>query len=345
MVPGAEPLLGPEQPVLVEKAKATNPEVTKAREVSATAYEGLDTEAAEKLAGEAFPGVVDGPAGGPPKLPVGESITGYPTDDVAQVALPEGEHGLIESMVPMAVETSPGQRTPIDLGLREAGGGVEAQNPLVPVRLPKHLSEGAQILGFGLSVAPVGGDGSPLADVEGSLDGAGVFFANTQTDADTVVKPSTFGFSLDTLLRSAKSPEQLSFQVGMPTGASLVRASDGSGAVEVVKEGVAIARMPAPSAHDAAGSYVPVSTSVSGDVLTLSVAREPGQYLYPIDVDPEFNLLTESKLNSTDWKLTKSEGSEFGEYEVGELELQTSNFSEGQWGRVELSDQWRLQNL
>ena len=170
--------------------------------------------------------------------------------------------------------------------------------------------------------------------MEGSLDGASVFFANTQTDTDTVVKPSTFGFSVDTLLRSGKSPEQLSFRVGLPAGASLVQASDGSGAVEVVKEGVALAQMPAPSARDAAGSYVPVLTSVSGDVLTLTVARKAGEYMYPIDVDPEFNLLTEKTLNDKIWKLTQSPGSEWGVYEVGELELQTTNFSEGQWGAL-----------
>ncbi len=317
-----------------EEAKLTNPEAAKAREVSATAYEGLGSQAAEKLAGEAFPVLVEEAAGGPPTLPQGQSITGYVNADSAQLDLGGGEHGIVASTVPMAVEGPAGSWAPIDLGLREVGGAVEPVNPLVAVRLSKHLSEGAQLSSFGLSLTPVGANGSQLGGAEGEIDGTGVFFANTETDADTVVKPSTFGFSVDTLLRSARSPEQISFRVGMPTGASLVQARNGSGTVEVVKEGVTIAAMPASSGRDAAGSHVPVSVSISGDVLTLRVARQPDQYLYPIDVDPEFNLLTESKLNGTDWKLTKSEGSEFGEYEVGELELQTTNYSEGQWGAL-----------
>lgn len=172
---------GSEQAQSAEQAKLASPEAVTAREESNTKFEGLNSEQAAALASQALPAVIDEPAGGPPKLPAGESITGYPTDDAAQVDLPEGEHGVIESMAPMAVETSSGQRAPIDLGLREAGGAVEAANPLVAVRLPKRLSEGAQIPGFGLSLTPVGGDGSSLGDLEASLDGASVFFANTQT--------------------------------------------------------------------------------------------------------------------------------------------------------------------
>jgi hypothetical protein len=54
--------------------------------------------------------LIDEPAGGPPKLPAGESITSFPTVDTAQVDLGGGQHGVIESLVPIAVESAPGQR-------------------------------------------------------------------------------------------------------------------------------------------------------------------------------------------------------------------------------------------
>jgi hypothetical protein len=54
-----------------------NPGAVAEREASRTKFSGLSTEQATKADGEAFPGVVDEPAGGPPKLPSGQSITGY----------------------------------------------------------------------------------------------------------------------------------------------------------------------------------------------------------------------------------------------------------------------------
>jgi hypothetical protein len=66
--------------------------------------------------------------------------------------------------------------------------------------------------------------GPPLGGSEGSLDGATVFYANTQTDIDTVVKPMTGGFDVKSVLRSVESPEQLHFRVGLPEGASLAQA-------------------------------------------------------------------------------------------------------------------------
>ncbi|HXC45407.1 MAG TPA: hypothetical protein VNU24_02280, partial [Solirubrobacteraceae bacterium] len=80
-----------------ERASLSNPEAVVAREVSQTKYENLSTEEAEKVDGEAFGSVFDEVAGGPPPLEAGQSITGYPADNVAQVDLGEGKRGLIES--------------------------------------------------------------------------------------------------------------------------------------------------------------------------------------------------------------------------------------------------------
>ena len=286
VVPGAEPLMG-EQSVLVEKARLANPEAVTIREESRTKFEGLNHEQAARADGEAFPAVVNESAGGPPELPAGQSIVGYTADNVAQVDLGEGGHGVIEATAPMAVETSPGTRVPIDLGLTEAGAGFEPKTPAVGVSIPKRLGESVRLGEGGVSLTPLDSQGVSLGGSEGAVDGASVFYANTQTDADTLVKPTAGGFEIDTLLRSIESPEQLSFRVGLPAGASLVSAKNGLGYVQVVDEGAVLATVLAPRAQDAEGTSVPVSMSVEGDVLTLTVDHLAGSYRYPIVVDPE----------------------------------------------------------
>jgi RHS repeat-associated protein len=267
-------------------AALANPETVAEREASRTRYESLSAEQAERVDGEAFPEVFDEPAGGPPKLPAGESIAGYPAADAAQVDLPEGGHGVVASMLPMAVEVSPGRRVPLDLGLSEAGAAFAPRTPLVGVSIPRSLGSGVSLGVGGVSLTPVDSQGAALGGSEGKLDGAAVLYANAATDTDVAVKPTTLGFEADAVLRSVESPRQLFFRVGMPEGASLVQASGGSGALNVVSEGATVATVLPVSAQDAAGIEVPVSMSVSGDLLTLTVEAQSGSYQWPVEVDP-----------------------------------------------------------
>jgi YD repeat-containing protein len=267
------------------EAKLANPEAVAERKISATKFEGLDSEQAAKVSGEAFPALVNDPVGGPPKLPAGESIIGFSADNAAQVDLPEGRHGVIESVGPMAVETSPGQRTPVDLSLNDVGNGFEPKTPAVKVRIPKQLDEGVQLSNSGVSLTPVTEQGSTLGGSEGTLNGAAVFYANTQANTDTLAKPLAGGFEIDSLLRSVDSPEALYFKVGMPAGASLV-SDEGPGGARVVLDGQTIAGIALPSAQDAAGTNVPVQMSVSGSTLVVTVKHGASEYQYPIAVDP-----------------------------------------------------------
>jgi RHS repeat-associated protein len=283
VAPEAQPLLGSQGVIEAEEARLASPQATVAREASQTKYEGLSPEAAEKVDGEVFPGIVDEPAGGLPKLPAGESVVGFSTPEAARVELSGGGHGVVESFTPMAVETSPGRLVAIDLGLSDAGESFEPRVPAAGLRIAKQLDGGVSLLDSGVSFTPVGNGGSPLSG-EGVNDGASVFYANSQADTDTVVKPTSLGFEVSTLLRSANSPQQLSFRVGLPPGASLVQ--DSTEGLQVVDERAVLASVLTPSAVDAAGVSVPVSMSFSGDVLTLSVPRNAAEYEYPIDVDP-----------------------------------------------------------
>jgi hypothetical protein len=319
-----------EQAQAANEAKLSSPEAVAARQDSQTSFEGLSGEAAEKLAGEAFPKVVHELAGGSPKLPAGQSIVGYSTDNAAEVDLPEGKHAVIESMAPIALETSGGGHVPVDLGLSETGGAFEPKTPVVGVRIPKSLGEGLQLSAVGVSLTPVNAQGAALGGSEGVLDGASVLYANTQTDMDSLVKPTTEGFAADTLLRSVDSPQQLFFRVGLPVGASLVAAKDGSGGVEVVKEGATIATVLPPGAQDAAGTAVPVSMSVLGDTLVLSVADHAAEYQYPVEVDPEVSgkdvQLTKEGSKRSNWEFYTGKGN-------GKKEPST-NFSSSEEGGI-----------
>jgi RHS repeat-associated protein len=277
-----------QQAQAAEEAKLANPEAVAAREESQTKYESLSGEAAQKLAGEAFPAVINEQAGGRPKLPAGQQITSYLNDNAARVSLPEGKHGVIEASEPMAIETSPGQMLPIDLGLSESGGSFGVARAAVALGIPKQLQEGVSIVGSGVSLTPVNASGAAVGGSEGSIDGATAFYSGVElgSDVDVIVKPTTTGFAEDALLRSVRSPQQLSFRLGLPEGATVRQAHGASGPVEVVKEGQVLAVVLPPSAEDAAGTAVPVSMSASGDTLTLSVNEHAGEYEYPIEVDP-----------------------------------------------------------
>jgi RHS repeat-associated protein len=287
VVPGVQVLDGGQQALSAEEARRASPEALAARERSRTSYESLSAAAAAKLARAVFPGVIDDPAGGPPQLSAGQRIVGYLADNVARVDLGHGKRGVIESTGPLALETSPGHREAIDLDLQEADGAFQPARAGLGLRIPKRLADGVQLTGMGVSLTPVDAAGSPLGGSEGTVDGATVLYANTQTNADTVVKPLLAGFAEDTILRSIASPEQLSYRVGLPRAASLVQAPGGSRALRVVAHGRTIAVITQPTAVDAAGTAVPVHLSVSGDILDISVDDRSGAYQFPIEVDPQ----------------------------------------------------------
>src|ERR1700722_11229447 len=317
-------------------ARWASPQARVAREKSRTAFERLNAGTAAKLARAAFPGVVDDRAGGPPQLPAGQKIVGYPTDKVAQVELGGGKHAVIESMQPLALEGTNGHREPVDLSLQTAGSAFQPTRSGVGLHIPKRLADGVQLIGTGVSLTPVDASGAPLGGSEGTVDGASVLYANTQVDTDSLVKPTTDGFDADTLLRSVESPQQLFFRVGLPAGASLVRAKDGSGAVRVMDAGTAIAAILPPSAQDAAGTPVPLSMSVLGNTVTLTVDHRSAEYQYPIEVDPEFNLGSDSTLSKSTWEFTSPTGGYTGSSCCGEVLIygEPTNPPAGDYGEL-----------
>ncbi len=323
------------------EAERSNPEAVAAREASRTEFDGLNAEQAAATAGEAFPDVINVPAGGLPPLPSGQTVTEYVSESAAAVELEGGEHGVVESVKPIAVESSAGQLAPVDLGLESTGNGFVPRTPVVEVLIPKQLDKGASLKDAGVSLTPVDGSGAPLGGSDGVVDGSVVLYANTDTDMDSVMKPTTDGLRADTLLRSPESPQQLFLRVGVPAGGKVVPAQDGTEGVEVVAGGAVVATISAPAATDAAGWPVPVSMSLTGDTLTLTVDHRSGEYQYPIEVDPEINdsqLTTTAAGKRTNWEFYTTNSSRFSSKpkneEVGEGYLETygtASYSASEW--------------
>jgi tripartite motif-containing protein 71 len=289
VVPGVQVLDDGEQERDQHEMERSSPEAVSARAASRTQYEGLDGEQAGKVAREAFPNLVVRPGGGPPGLPGGDMVAGYLSATAASVSLPGPStvHAVVESTAPMALQTSPGHWSPLDLGLSEAGGHFSPTRADVEVQIAKNLAEGVSLPGVGVSLTPVDAYGVPLSASAGELDGSSVLWETEDAgieDLSTLVKPTTEGFELSSLLMSEHSPSKLYYRVGMPSGASLKRSSEGS--VGVVEEGVTLATIVAPLASDAEGTRVPVTMEVQGNTIAVDVSDASGEYRWPIAVDP-----------------------------------------------------------
>ncbi len=348
VLPGVEALAG-SQRAAEEEARRANPEAVEAREASADAYESLDTESAENLAAQSFPTLVDQSDGPLSSLPSGQKVTGYINPYTATLTEEDGQRALAVSSTPVALKTSQIGWDPVGLGLHNVGGAFEPVNPLVSVRAPKDLREGVSLPSVGITVTPVNENRESLGGgSDGMVDGASVFYANTQTDSDTVFKPATFGFAIDTLLRSVNSPERISFRIGLPEGTNLTAPAHATEAIRIVKEGATIATIPSPQAFDAAGTRVPVSVEITGNILTLTVVHRPNKYRFPIDVDPEFNTGNEG-LVVGNWHDSEAPGGGFSFENTGYIRIsRNAPFPKNDWaywasetkGDSKIYEQW-----
>jgi RHS repeat-associated protein len=333
VVPGVESLTGPQAEVYALQARRANPAAVLARGLSRSAYEGLGSAGASRLAREAFPGVLAGRADRP-LLAAGQRITHYLGMDSASVEPKPGVHAVLESSVPLAASGAGGRRVALNLGLHAVRGGYAPALAAAKLLLGRQASDGVKLSDSGLSIAPVGG--AAVGDAAGSagvLDGSAVFYANTGTDADTLLKPVAQGVQVDGVLRSAASPETLSFVVKGPGRVTLSQLR--SGAVRLRLNGSSVAEVAPPSAEDAAGTHVPVSMSVAGDRLVLRVRHRDGDFQYPIEVDPTVTdtLLGETlPENPSAWAFGAN-GPFFGHDEgTGVNDTSYAAYTVGQWG-------------
>ncbi len=280
--PRAEALTGDALARDAEAARWSSPEAIIARERSRTEYRHLPPAVAARLADQKFPAIVDRPANAALQLPPGATLTRYLSEKAADIDLPGGTHAVVESFTPIASPARDHHLAPLNLVLHNTGSFYSPLAPSVPVRIPRHLSTGISTPADGLALTPVSASGAPLEGTS-SANGDSVLYANTQTDTDTLAKPTTTGFEIDEFLRSSASPGRFYYHVSLARGARLAQKSK---TVAIVGPNGLLAMIPTPEARDSAGTAVPVAMSVSGSNILLTLPSG-GDYQYPVVVDPE----------------------------------------------------------
>jgi hypothetical protein len=249
-----------------------------ARRAKRMTLHGVGAESAVRVARQTFKEAIDRPTVG--SLKSGRTADEYVNDFAARVkgAAPDGSDALVLSGTPLQDKNAAGRIAPVDISLqREATGGWAPKNPLEPYRISPTATGGVRFDG-GLTVSPVG-DAS-----KGSVEGETVFYVETQTDTDSIIKPLTDGAEFFWQLRSARSPEQLSLSVDLPPGAAF--AEPGPDGVRIVTDGKPVAAIGAAMALDANGLPVKTTMKVSGDTVSIFVDHRGADVAYPILVDP-----------------------------------------------------------
>jgi hypothetical protein len=216
----------------------------------------------------------------------GERVKQYVDDFQALVQVGDDPEdvALVESELPLRNE----QAEPVDLDLEPRGDGFVPTASGVELDIPGDLAEGVAMARGQLRIKP-----ATDAATEPTLSDNKVFYGNAQTDTDVVVAPTARGFETFTQLRSADSPERLTFDVEVPGGATLRQEQppgreQGEAPIEVVSPGgKRIATISPPRALAADGEPVAVDYTIEGMRVTMKVAHRELDVAYPILVDPD----------------------------------------------------------
>lgn len=311
VVPGS-PSEG-EQVAATRAAELASPGSISRLEESQTKFDGVSSTQAAHIAAESFPSEIE--HAGTPALPANATLDDYLSPTAAQITLANGQSSIVEASLPMATASANGgDFRSVDLKLHAASLGYEPANPLVGVRIPNDLGEGAGLSNH-IALVPIDTNGDPFSDASpGELDGAGVYYGEVGEQSGTFVKPTATGLAVNAILFSSASPRTLRYRVDVPAEASLIQPA-ANGPIQLVQAGVVIAEVLPPAAEDAAGREVPVTMTLTGHTVTLEVAGAPSEDQFPINVDPE---ITDSQLWTTvagkrsNWEFYTSNASAFG---------------------------------
>jgi tripartite motif-containing protein 71 len=191
---------------------------------------------------------------------------------------------IVESSTPLKTENAAGVEAPVDLSLERSEGELQPANPLVEAGIPIALEDGVSLGNGGveLDFPEAQGERAPS-----TVEGASAFYPNVQEDTDLLVAPVAGGVETMTQLRTPQAPHTQLVRLSLPEGAQL--AETDSGGVEAKINGRVLLNAKAPSAIDAAGNEVPVTASVSGHDVELTVSSSVGT-AYPILVDPVWTI-------------------------------------------------------
>jgi len=119
-------------------------------------------------------------------------------------------------------------------------------------------------------------------------NGAASVSANTNNGVDSVIRPIYDGAMTFQEIRAATSPEEYSWEVELASGQKLL-ALDSQTVELQYGDGSRAMTISAETAHDATGTAVPTTLSLSaGRIITLTVAHHSGTFVYPILAGPSW---------------------------------------------------------
>lgn len=127
---------------------------------------------------------------------------------------------------------------------------------------------------------------------------------NTQTDADTVaVRTGTNAIEIFHLLRSASAPRSFTYRPALRPGGEITVGTDNTMMISN-PQGDVTTFVTAPLALDAKGNSIPVSMTLSGNGIVVSLAPASGQAVsYPVLLDPGYGYgsITSAERNYCFW--------------------------------------------
>jgi RHS repeat-associated protein len=261
-----------------QRAWLRSPRARAQRIASAHRYRGLSGPQAISAARKHF--AIGKPLWQPAYLRLGDHVVGWIGDNAALIDR-AGRKGraIVESLIPLWSPDDAGNSQRVSLDLEDRGAAYEPTNPLVKTSIGKGAADGLSLPDVGLNVRPL-----DLANVPASIVGGRAFYANAAADTDWMIAPIPTGAEVFWQLRSPASPESLSLEVSLPSGASMT--ADPAGGIDVVHNEQLLARISRVVATDAQGRQLTASYSVSGDRISFRIPHRGGGYAYPILVDP-----------------------------------------------------------
>jgi RHS repeat-associated protein len=276
---------------------------------SSTAYVGLSDSQAVASDDATEPSLLSVSSDPRPVLPSGARIGAYVGDHAAQVLMADGQRTLLDSLLPLTAKNASGEVAPVDLSLISSGGGFTPANGPVDVQIPEDLANGASLADGSLTLTPTDSSGAPLSGARGVASSVAVTYANTQTDTDTVIKPTAYGFDVLGVLRSPASPQQLYYRLSLPSGDTVAPDATAPNTIDIARNDNTVALVSAASAEDSQGTVIPLTLSLSGDTIEVALQEAAGtNYDYPITVDPSTDDFEVFESNTEGWGFTTSNG-------------------------------------
>lgn len=282
----------PPSPQTPAGAPALGPAASLVREKSQTAFEGLSGAAALATAAMHFPAAVTAPARAGLSGAGSPHVLRYVGSSAAVIKMRDGKRAVAQSTLPLRAGSA-GHLRPLSLALVRHPTFFSVASSLAPLRLPRRLGpSGIRLTKTAITVAP-----APSGPSVGRVAHGRVFYPNVAADTDVFAAPLATGVDILYQLRSRRSPQRLTMRLTLPPGAQMhvvhVASRGGPrgrrplpGPIAITRSGSPLAEILPPVAVDAQHRPVPLSYSVVGHRLVISVAHRGGRYAYPILVDP-----------------------------------------------------------